>query len=60
MRAYVATTGVLFGLLTLVHLWRMYEEGASVTTDPWFLTVTGVAAGMCYWAWRVMRLPRSS
>jgi hypothetical protein len=60
MRAYVATTAVLFGLLTLVHVWRLYEEGSAVMRDPFFLTVTGVAAGMCFWAWRVLRLPRGS
>ena len=27
MRAYVATTGVMFGLVTLAHVWRAIEEG---------------------------------
>ena len=27
MRAYVMTTGVLFGLITLAHVWRVIEEG---------------------------------
>ncbi len=27
MKAYVVTTGTIFGLLTLAHLWRMVEEG---------------------------------
>jgi hypothetical protein len=55
MRAYVMTTGVLFGLVVLVHLWRMIEERRSLATDPGFLVITLAAAGMCVWAWQVLR-----
>jgi hypothetical protein len=49
------TTGVLFGLLTLVHVWRVIEEGAQLATDPWYLLITTIAAGLSVWAWRVFR-----
>jgi hypothetical protein len=29
MKAYLMTTGAVFGLVTLTHLWRIYEEGRS-------------------------------
>jgi hypothetical protein len=56
MRAYVRTTGVLFGLLVLVHVWRFVEEGAHVARDPWFLSFTLLAAVLCVWAWRCQRV----
>jgi hypothetical protein len=56
MKAYVMTTGVLFGVLTVAHLWRVFEEGASLATDPWYVLVTLVAATLCLWAWRLVRL----
>ncbi len=55
MKAYVATTGAVFGLLALVHLWRIIEEGHHLATDPWFALVTIVAAALCVWALRVFR-----
>ena len=61
MKAYVMTTGALFGLLTLVHIWRAIEEGPQQATEPWFVLVTLLAAALCVWAWRVLRLlPRRS
>ena len=34
MKAYVITTGVVFGLLTLVHVWRAIEEGPQLAPNP--------------------------
>jgi hypothetical protein len=58
MKAYVVTTGVLFGLLTVVHLWRIVEEWPHLATDPFYLLVTAAAAALGVWAWRLLRLPR--
>ena len=60
MRAYVLTTGILFGLLVLVHVWRMVEEWPHLATDPWFLVITVVGAALCLWAWRLFRLSARS
>jgi hypothetical protein len=56
MRAYVMTTGVLFGLITLAHVWRVIEEGRGLAGDLWFILLTVAAAGLCLWAWRLLRL----
>ena len=56
MRRYVMTTGTVFGLLALVHLWRAIEEGAHLATDPWFLIITVVAGALSAWAFRLVRL----
>jgi hypothetical protein len=56
MRAYTMTTGVLFGLITMAHLWRVFEEGSRLATDPWYVLLTLAAAALCLWAWRLLRL----
>jgi hypothetical protein len=62
MRAYLITTGTLFGLLTVAHVLRLIEEWPSQASNPWYILITLVAAAMCAWAWRLLRLtspPRS-
>jgi hypothetical protein len=56
MRTHVMTTGVLFGLVTLAHVWRVLVEGPGPATDPWYILLTVAAAGLCLWAWRLIRL----
>jgi len=56
MKAYVMTTGTVFGLLTLAHIWRVIAEGPYLARDPFFILVTVIAAALCVWAWRVLRL----
>ena len=60
MKAYLITTGTLFGLLTIAHLWRVIAEWPQLATDPWYLGITLVAAALCIWAWRLVRLSRSA
>ena len=54
MRFYVKITGVLFGILTAAHLWRIVVE-RHLATDPWFLLTTTCSAALGLWAWRVLR-----
>jgi hypothetical protein len=56
MKAYVITTGVIFGLITLAHIWRMFAEGLHLATNPFFVFLTLVAAALCCWAWRLARI----
>ena len=56
MKAYVMTTGAVFGLITLAHLLRMIAEGPHLVADPWFVLLTIAAASLCVWAWRLLRL----
>jgi hypothetical protein len=55
MKAYLITTGTVFGLITLAHIWRVLAEGSHLTTDPVFLLLTFAAAALCWWAWRLLR-----
>jgi len=55
MKAYVLTTGALFGLLVVAHAWRAVEEGAHVAKDPWFVGFTILAVALCGWAVTLLR-----
>jgi hypothetical protein len=56
VKTYVMTTGILFGLLTLAHVWRVFEEGVGLARDPWYVLITLSAAALGLWAWRLLRL----
>jgi hypothetical protein len=55
MKAYLITTGTLFGLIVPVHIWRAIEEGAQTAKDPIVILVTVLAAALSIWAWRLLR-----
>jgi hypothetical protein len=60
MRAYVITSGTIFGLLVLTHLLRILEEGPHLASDPWYVLITLAAASLCVWAfWLLRRSARS-
>ena len=54
LKSYVITAGVIFGLLTVVHVWRIIVE-PNVASDPWFILVTLASGALCLGAWRVAR-----
>jgi hypothetical protein len=54
MRAYLATTGVLFALVLVAHVWRMALE-PDMARDPWFLVLSVLAAGLSVWAFSLLR-----
>jgi dolichyl-phosphate-mannose--protein O-mannosyl transferase len=55
MKAYLLTTGTVFGLLALAHVWRVIGESRSLGTDPWFVVITVISAAMSVWAFRLLR-----
>lgn len=50
MKAYIATTGTVFGLITLAHICRIVVEGGGPAKEPWFVALTLLAAGLSVWA----------
>jgi hypothetical protein len=60
MKAYIVTTAIVFGLLTLAPIWRGIEEGPHLAAQPWFILITVAAAALCVWAVQLLRRwPRS-
>ena len=58
MKTYLTLTAVLFGLLTVVHFWRMLQERGSLAKDPWFLIITIISAALCFRAVRLLVVAR--
>ena len=58
MKAYVITTGVIFGLLTVAHIVRVVMGERYLATDPVFVSFTVLAAALTSWAWLVLRRTR--
>jgi CDP-diglyceride synthetase len=60
MKGYLTTTGLLFALLALAHVMRTIAEWSRLTTDPGFIVegpgIGLVAAALCFWAWRLLRV----
>lgn len=54
MKAYLVTTGVVFALLVVAHVWRIFAESRHLATEPDFIVITLAAAGMSAWAWRLL------
>jgi hypothetical protein len=55
MKAYVITTGAVFGLLALAHVLRIVGEDARLATDPFYMAITAAAAALCGWSVYVLR-----
>jgi hypothetical protein len=55
MKAYLLTTGTVFALVTVAHVWRVIGESRSLARDPFFLLITVATAGLSVWAWRLLR-----
>jgi len=64
MKVYLLTTGTLFGLVALAHLWRTANELRHLSSDPSFVlgvaAIGFVAAAMSIWAFRLLRSPARS
>jgi hypothetical protein len=58
VKAYVMTSGTVFGLITLAHVWRVFAEGSRLASEPWYVLITLAAAGLSLWAWKVLRALR--
>jgi hypothetical protein len=55
MKTYVIVTGIIFGLLTIVHVWRMIVESSSLRSDPHFIILTVLAGLLSVWSVVVLR-----
>ena len=52
-------TAGIFGLLTIVHVWRAIEESPTLARDPWFLGITVLSALLCGWGVRLLVAART-
>ena len=60
MRTYLATTGILFAIVAVAHLWRATIE-RNLVRDPWFVLLSVLAAALSIWAFTLFRrAPRTA
>jgi hypothetical protein len=59
MRAYLLTTGTIFGLFSVWHIVELVTRWRSPASDPWFVggvTLIAVASGaLTMWAFRLWK-----
>jgi hypothetical protein len=59
MKAYLVTTGALFGLLAVLHVWRAIAEWPHGTPDALFvlfmIALVVIPGALCWWALRLLR-----
>ena len=55
MKAFLWTTGIVFALITVAHIWRVFAESTALARDPWFIVISLVAAGLSVWSFRLLR-----
>jgi hypothetical protein len=59
MKAYLGTTGVLFALVTVLHVARSVEMWHLFASEPWFVAgyalLTLATAALSVWAWALFR-----
>jgi hypothetical protein len=55
MKAYLLTTGTVFALLTLAHVWRVLSESSALAGDPWYVLITLASAALSVWAFLLVR-----
>jgi hypothetical protein len=64
VKAYLITTGTVFGLIAVMHLLKSIAERHLLATNPWLflgMAALGVAAGgLSVWAWCLLRLQSRS
>lgn len=54
MKAYLVTTGTVFAILVVAHVWRIVAESRHLATEPDFIVITLAAAALSAWAWRLL------
>jgi hypothetical protein len=58
MKPYLVLTAVVFGLLTTMHIWRVFAESMSLAKDPFFVILTLISFALCLWAIRLIVVGR--
>jgi hypothetical protein len=50
LRCYVIATGIIFALLFLAHVARVFAEGTWILREPMIIVTSILSLGMAIWA----------
>ena len=54
MKAYLITTGLVFGTIVVAHVTRVFAEGTRLLAEPDWVILTLLAAALCVWAFSLL------
>jgi hypothetical protein len=61
VKAYIATTGVLFALLAALHVWRLVVEWPGIRAEFWIVAAGSLlSAILALWALNLLLALKSS
>ena len=61
MKAYLATTGILFAVLAALHVWRLIAEWPGIRAQFWIVgSGTLLSAALALWAMKLLLTFRRS
>ena len=52
MKAYLVTTGILFAVITVAHIFEIVDRRQLYASDA---LIVAVSVGLSIWAWRLVR-----
>jgi len=59
MKEYLVTTGLIFGVLAGLHIWKAVAEWPQPTANLWYVLGMGalvvVPGALSCWAWQLLR-----
>ena len=55
MKAYLITSGAVFGLVVVAHVLKVIDEGIQLAREPGFILLTLLAVALCVWAGWLLR-----
>jgi hypothetical protein len=55
MRSYVLVSGMVFLLIVLAHVARLFAEGIHLLKEPAFAFTSVLSIALVGWAWRAYR-----
>jgi hypothetical protein len=55
LKAYVITTGTIYALIVVAHIWRVAVEGTALLEERHFILLTVAAAGLSLWSFWLLR-----
>jgi len=59
VKAYLLTTGTIFGLFAAGHVFELVAEWRPPASDPWFTVgmalIIGVSGALSVWAFRLLK-----
>ena len=61
MKAYLATTGVLFAVLAVLHVWRLVAEWPGIRAEFWIIAGGSIlSAVLALWALKLLLASKRS